>query len=202
MSASGRDRVGRRVAGAAPVAAFLWRRLDEPGHDACGLWRLPGGWRLSGAAAFREAGLACQLRYEVIADRAWRTRRASVSGTAGRRVVDVRIECTGRRGWRLGGAALPRLAGCVDVDLGFTPATNLLPIRRLALKVGERAEAPAAYLEFPRLRLIALPQIYRRLSPTRYAYESPSHDYSAALEVTPIGAIADYPGVFELVTSG
>ena len=101
--------------------------------------------------------------------------------------------------WR--GAATP-LAGCLDVDLGFTPATNLLPIRRLALAIGQRAEARAAYLAFPRLRLLVLPQIYRRLSATRYAYESPAHGYSATLHVTKIGAIADYPGVFELVTSG
>jgi uncharacterized protein len=158
------------------------------------------GWRLSGAAAFRETGLACHLRYEVIADPAWRTRRAIVSGQAGRRVVDLRI-ASGRGGWTLNGVPQPRLASCTDVDLGFTPATNLLPIRRLALKVGQRAEAPAAYLEFPRLRLLVLPQIYRRLSRTHYAYESPSHSYSATLEVTNLGAIADYPGVFELISS-
>ncbi len=180
---------------------FLWRRLDEPGHDACALWPVANGWRLSGAAAFRDTGLACHLRYEVIADPAWRTRRATVSGQAGRRVVDLRITCAARGGWTFNGVPQPRLAGCADVDLGFTPATNLLPIRRLALKVGQRAEAPAAYLEFPRLRLLVLPQIYRRLSETRYAYESPAHNYSATLEVTKLGAIKDYPDVFELITS-
>ena len=180
---------------------FLWRRLDEPGHDACALWPVANGWRLSGAAAFRDTGLACHLRYEVIADPAWRTRRAIVSGQAGRRVVDLRITSAARGGWTLNGVPQPRLAGCTDVDLGFTPATNLLPIRRLALKVGERAEAPAAYLEFPRLRLLVLPQIYRRLSRTHYAYRSPAHNYSATLEVTKLGAIKDYPHVFELITS-
>jgi uncharacterized protein len=181
---------------------FLWRRLDEPGHDACALWPVATGWRLSGAAAFREAGLACHLQYEVITDPAWRARRATVSGQAGRRPVDLRIASTTRRGWTLNGVPQPRLAACTDVDLGFTPATNLLPIRRLALKVGQRAETPAAYLEFPRLRLLVLPQIYRRLSETRYAYESPAHNYAATLEVTKLGAIKDYPAVFELLTSG
>jgi uncharacterized protein len=193
--------VSRRRRTPAPVAVLLWRRLDEPGHDACGLWPAANGWRLSGAAAFREAGLVCQLRYEVLADQAWRTRRATVSGTAGRHGVELRIASAARGGWALNGVAQPGLAGCVDVDLGFTPATNLLPIRRLALKIGQRAEAPAAYLEFPRLRLLVLPQVYRRVSATRYAYESPAHNYAATLQVTRIGAIADYPGVFKLVTS-
>ena len=75
---------------------------------------------------------------------AWRTRRATDSAQAGGRVVDLRVTSAARGGWTLNGVPQPRLAGCADVDLGFTPATNLLPIRRLALKVGERAEAPAA----------------------------------------------------------
>jgi len=188
--------------GAAPTAVFLWRRLDEPGHDACGLWRLDTGWRLSGAAAFREAGRPCHLRYDVLADRAWRTRRATVSGHVGRRAVDLRIASAGRGRWRLDGALQPAISGCVDVDLGFTPATNLLPLRRLALKIGERADAPAAYLEVPRLRLVVLPQTYHRLSRTRYAYASPTAGYADTLEVSPLGAVIHYPEVFELVTSG
>jgi hypothetical protein len=34
--------------------------------------------------------------------------------------------------WRLNDLEISGLDECVDLDLGFTPATNLLPIRRLA----------------------------------------------------------------------
>jgi uncharacterized protein len=30
------------------------------------------------------------------------------------------------------------VAGCIDIDLGFTTATNVIVIWRLALKVGQR----------------------------------------------------------------
>ena len=36
------------------------------------------------------------------------------------------------------------LDGCPDVDFGWTPATNTVPIRRLGLEVGETASITAA----------------------------------------------------------
>jgi len=39
----------------------------------------------------------------------------------------VRITPAGSAGWRLNGILKKSVAGCIDVDLGFTPATNLIP---------------------------------------------------------------------------
>ena len=33
--------------------------------------------------------------------------------------------------WKLNDVPVPELAHCVDLDLGFTPATNLMQLRRL-----------------------------------------------------------------------
>jgi hypothetical protein len=181
------------------VGAFFWRRLDQPGHDSCRLFALTNGWLLEGMAVFAEARSACHLSYSVVADKAFRTKRADVVGYIGNRAVDLRIRSAGAGRWRIAGSSAAPIAGCLDVDLGFTPATNLLPIRRLALRVGERADAPAAYVQFPRLRLTKLPQRYERIARDKYAYESPKHGYAATLRVLPIGAVADYPRIFELV---
>jgi uncharacterized protein len=186
----------------AVIATFLWRRLEQPGHDACRLLRSDDSWRLEGTAVFRTAAGACCLKYQVLADDHFRTRRAAVSGYLGRRAIDLRIGATGDAGsrhWRLNGEPVPGVGGCLDVDLGFTPATNLLPIRRLALRVGEAVDAPAAYLSFPGLRLRALGQHYRRVGRDAYAYESPAFAYAATLRVDRHGAVVDYPGLFELV---
>lgn len=189
-----------RVAVAEPRAVFFWRKLDHPGHDCCRLLAVPGGWRLSGAAVFLEARRACLLHYEVTADRAFRSKRARVIGCFGKRAIDIEIRSAGIGRWRVEGEIRSDLDDCLDIDLGFTPATNLLVIRRLALAVGEQAEAPAAYLELPRMRFIALPQHYRRTTRTEYAYESPTAGYAGTLRVTPLGAVVRYPGLFELVT--
>lgn len=182
----------------APPAVFFWRKLDSPGHDSCRFFTLADGYRLLGAAVFLEANRVCHLQYEVLADAGFRTQSAWVAGYVGKTAVDVRIHA-GAGGWEVDGRNDPRLAGCQDVDLGFTPATNLLPLRRLALRVGQQAEAPAAYLAFPAMRFLPLPQHYRRLSRTEYDYESPTHGYRATLRVSPLGAVVDYPGLFQMI---
>lgn len=183
-------------------ATFLWRRLDAPGHDCCRLQPQRAGYLLSGVAVFREGRRTCRLDYEVFADTAFRTRRASVRGFVGQAEIDLRIRTTATGGWEVNGAAVPAVAGCVDVDLGFTPATNLLAIRRLALRVGQEAQAPAAYLAVPQLRFTLLPQRYQRLSRTEYDYESPTFGYRERLRVNAFGAVVDYPGLFEMESGG
>jgi uncharacterized protein len=184
-----------------PVATFLWRKIDHPGHDCCQLCKRASGWWLSGTAVFWDA-VPCQLRYEVVTDRRWRTRHASVEGYIGKKIVALTLDSNGAGEWRLNGVRRKNVAGCLDADLGFTPATNLMALRRLALKVGQRAEAPAAYVQFPQMTLIPLPQTYQRLSRRDYAYASPSVGYTGTLQVSPIGAVTFYPGLFAAVTSG
>ena len=181
------------------ASTFLWRRLDQPGHDSCRLLARRGGWRLTGAAVFLDAGQPCHFHYEVDASTGWRARRARVRGYLGERAVDVRIHATAAGAWRLDGHAVHGLAGCVDLDLAFTPATNLLVLRRLALEVGQGAEAPAAYLRFPELDLVRLPQSYVRVSREEYAYRSPSTGYAGTLIVQDSGAVEEYPGLFEQI---
>jgi len=185
-----------------PSAVFLWHRLDMPGHDSCALIKLTRGWRLSGVAAFREGRRICQVHYEVTADEGFRTQSARVSGFVGRKAIALRIRA--RRGgrWEVDGVADEKLTGCLDVDLGFTPASNLLPLRRLALRVGQEAQAPAVYLDFPAMRVVVLPQRYRRLTRTDYDYESPTAGYRGVLRVSPHGAVVSYPGLFELAAGG
>jgi hypothetical protein len=185
-----------------PIAVFLWRKLDSPGLDSCRLFKLAHGWRLTGTAVFLDNDRPCHLQYDVTADGAWKTRSATVSGYIGRKVLDIHIASAGAVRWKLNGVLARSVTGCVDVDLGFTPATNVVVLRRLALKVGQRAAAPAAYLQFPEMRLVKLPQSYLRINQTEFEYEAPTVGYSGTLHVLPSGAVSRYPGLFELVMSG
>lgn len=185
-----------------PTAAFFWRKLDHPGHDSCRLFRLPKAWLISGAAVFADSGRPCHLCYEVIADAAWRTQRAKVSGFVGNKAIELRVRTTSTQRWIVDGQEQRNVAGCIDLDLGFTPATNLIVIRRLSLKVSQRAEVPAAYLAFPGMRFRKLTQTYHRIGRTQFAYEAPDFGYSGTLEVSDSGAVVHYPGLFEQVTQG
>lgn len=178
------------------IATAYWQRLDTTGRDTCRLRRRDDGWLLAGTALFDHDGEPCALTYTVACDHQWRTRSARVEGWIAARDVALEVvrEETGQ--WRLNGGLQSRPAGCIDVDLGFTPATNLLAIRRLDLAIGAAAPAPAAYLDFPKLTLDRLEQRYRRLDATRFDYRSPHHGYAAVLEVSPAGFVIDYPGLW------
>jgi hypothetical protein len=178
------------------TASFLWRRLDSAGHDACRLVEGADGWRLEGTAVFRDEGRAVHLAYEVTGDRQWRSQRGKVRGWIGVETVDITLART-EGAWTLDGAVVPGLEGCVDLDLGFTPATNVIPVRRLRLDEGQAGDAPAAWLDAMARTLQRLPQRYERRSQTSYWYESPTTGYFGLLDFTPEGFIRVYPGLWE-----
>jgi len=96
-------------------------------------------------------------------------------------------------GWWVNGEERPEVARCIDVDLNFSPSTNLLPIRRLDLAIGESAEVKAAWLRFPSFALEPLDQVYRRISADAYRYESAGGSFVRDLQVNAAGFVTDYP---------
>jgi hypothetical protein len=80
----------------------------------------------------------------------------------------------------------------MDVDLGLSPITNMLPIRRLKLAVGGAAKVRAAWLRFPELEFEVLEQRYVRTSDCTYAYESDGGQFRAELEVDRMGIVVRY----------
>lgn len=140
--------------------------------------------------------MPCHLRYVVAVDEEWRTRSVKVSGWAGATAVDVDIRVVTEQQWTLNGKSVAAVAGCIDVDLSFTPATNLLPIRRLGLPIGSSAPVAAAWLRFPELDLQRLDQVYTRAAEGRYEYSSAGGSFRATLEVSASGFVTDYPGLW------
>lgn len=179
------------------MASVLWRRLDNPGHDACRLQQRDSGWTLDGTAVFRENDLPARLTYQVACDLAWRTEQGRVRGWLGVQSVDFDIVRTPEGVWTLNGAVVPNLQNCVDLDFGFTPATNLLQLRRTALAEGQAADVPVAWLDVSAGTLEVLPQRYERRTAATYWYEAPRFDYAALLEVGSDGFIRRYPGLWE-----
>ena len=96
--------------------------------------------------------------------------------------------------WTLNGTAVPGREAYVDLDSGFTPATNLPQLRRLALAEGQAADPPVAWLDVAGGILSVLPQQYERRSEAAYWYEALSVNYQGLLEVGSTGFIRRYPG--------
>src|SRR5690606_9893863 len=143
----------------------------------------------------------------------WTTRFATVGGRLGRDAgfIQLRRDDEGRwwsRRSRNPGEARSAeepIAGMDevhDIDFAISPVTNTLPIRRLALAVGEARDTDALWVGFPDLVLERLPQRYTREADRTYTYESNGGEFRATLEVDEHGVVVRYGELWERVASG
>lgn len=184
----------------------IWRRLDQPGTEYCTCTVEFKGAIFEGYVVAALGGQPIRVEYSVECDAAWVTWDVWVRCYfADAPASTFKLERDDESRWRridlehlADEVELPQVAGCIDVDLGITPATNTLPIRRLNLGVGESAEVTAAWVRFPTLTIEPLRQRYTRLDTTRYRYESDT-GFSAELLVDELGLVIDYPPGWERV---
>jgi uncharacterized protein len=182
-------------------AMAAWRHLDaRVGFEVLFLRREHDLYHLDGYSTAVQEGEGWGIRYALTIDEDWVTRSAHVVGHSVLGVYEARLEGDGSGGWRVDGVPVPQLNGCLDVDLEASACTNALPVRRLGLRVGERAAAPAAYVRAPILRVDRLEQSYARLENdldgnARYDYASPAFDFRAVLVFDQFGLVRDYPGI-------
>jgi hypothetical protein len=78
----------------------------------------------------------------------------------GRRTVSLTADGEGH--WSRESQHLADMDNCLDVDLEWSPSTNTLPIRRLALAIGQSKDVSAAWVRFPSLEVERLDQTYER----------------------------------------
>jgi hypothetical protein len=109
---------------------IYWRRLDVPGAELARVSQAGREHRIEGTVLVVYAGQPYDLHYSVACDERWRTRRAAIRGTGGGETVRLDILADTAGGWQLNGVDWAPVAGCLNVDLGFTPSTNLLAVRR------------------------------------------------------------------------
>jgi len=114
----------------------------------------------------------------------------------GQENISIDLSVDSHLEWTLNGRVIPEVSGCKDLDLNFSPSTNLIPIRRLNLGIGQSAQVNAAWLRFPELTLESLDQVYMRSGPNAYHYESADGAFSAELTTNPFGLVTVYPNLW------
>ena len=168
-----------------------WRRSDEVATDEhCTLTVRDGGLSLVGTVLGAEGGRPVRVEYRVLADAAGLTTAAHVRDLRGFETRAIALERDAKGNWTVDGSKVRSLKGCTDVDLGCSPSTNTLPIRRLGLGVGASRTIQAAWVRFPELSVVKAAQTYTRLDEFTYRYASGS--FEAELTVDDDGLVTSY----------
>lgn len=173
------------------VATVRWRALDRDGRDTCRLSETKDGWILLGHAEFRDELGQAELNYVVRCDRNWTTQSVDLAGRHGQSKVSASIhqDCGN---WWFGNKVQQAVAGARDIDLSFTPATNLMPLRRLK---SDPMSVAAAWFQYPCAKLVPLDQTYERSATEGIvSYHAEQTSFATDLTVDRSGFVLLYPG--------
>jgi hypothetical protein len=168
-----------------------WRRSDGVETDEhCTLTLRDGGLALVGTVLGSEGSLPVRIEYRVLADGTGLTTAAHVRDLRGFEQRTIALTRDPKGAWTVDGGPARALRACTDVDLGCSPSTNTLPIRRLRLAMGASRTIQAARIEFPELAVVKAAQTYTRLGEFTYRYSS--GDVEAELTVDDEGLVTAY----------
>ena len=202
--------------------SLCWQRVDSTGIEHV-LFDDRSGLYARGTIVGTDP-LAYSGSYELLADQEWASARLTINvegagwlrslkleraagrwhATAGEQGdLDAALMHEGQARAQLPGVENPdRLVTALDVDLGYSPLTNTLPIRRLGLRAaatGTQQTVAVAWVLVPSLVVVPAQQTYTvvGLGTIRYS----SGDFSAELTVDGDGFVTHYPGLAKLVTA-
>jgi uncharacterized protein len=154
-----------------------WRRSDEIETDEhCTLTVRDSGLSLVGTVLGAEAGAPTRIEYRVLTDAAGLTTATHVRDLRGFETRTLALERDAKGNWTVDGRTVRALKGCTDIDLGCSPSTNTLPIRRLRLAPGRSSTIKAAWVRFPELVVVKAAQTYTRLDDSTWRYSSGSFE--------------------------
>lgn len=144
---------------------------------------------IEGTVVLPRRGIPARIDYSISISSDWRVRAATIELVAAESSRTLTFEHTDR-GWLIDGLEHPGLGACIDLDLGWTPATNTIPLRRSPLEEGRCVTTTAAWVRFPELDVVVSEQNYTRLAGDRVRYRSST--FEADLTVTQENIVADY----------
>jgi hypothetical protein len=178
---------------------LIWAALDHPGYEHVRVDEGHPEWAVFDSMLIREdEGNVRRGGYTLVVDKLWRTLelRLMVEETPGQ-MEALHLLASGDGTWTdADGNHIPELDGCIDVDIQWSPLTNMLPIRRLHLRTGGEQEIRVAYVSLPDLSVQAVAQRYTAINEHQIRYASFTSGFQGDLTIDDEGFVVDYPGRF------
>jgi hypothetical protein len=175
---------------------IVWQRtLDSKSIEYCTVTTRPGDVGISGRIIAAHESRPLEIAYEIRCGDDWAAQAIRIEQTIDASICHLKIARSGD-GWLIDGVPDPRLRGCQEVDIGLTPSTNALAIRRLGLTVGAAGEITAAWVKLPVLAVEPSHQRYERLGERDYRYTNLDSGFTAMVTVDALVLPVSYEGVW------
>jgi len=178
------------------IRRVIWRRiLDDHSFEECVVAAKPTGYGITGHVIAAQDSAPLVVDYDIDCDETWSGRSVTIQQRLGNTQRNLRLERTGD-GWLVDGIRDARLDGCAELDLGVTPSTNALAIRRLDLAIAQAAEIRCAWVKFPTLSVEPSLQRYERLSEHDYRYTNVASGFTARVAVDALALPVSYENIW------
>ena len=99
-----------------------------------------GGYHLRGTINLLLENQPTQIVYHIDCDLNWITRRVDILQRQSDRDTRLVLTVDSSLNWYRKGVSLPWAARLTDIDLSITPSTNMLPLRKYSLQIGQSCE--------------------------------------------------------------
>jgi hypothetical protein len=188
----------------------VWTGVEEWLSEAAAVELSDSGLRATGVQLGADPA-PYRIDYRLDAANGFVTRELDLTGTGEgwRRRLELRHDRSG--GWRAdledegdvpGGpwdGELPDLSDARDIDIGFSPLTNSMPVLRHGLHRDGSRDFVMAWIEVPQLRVVAKRQRYEHVRAGQdgaiVRFLDGESDFSAELELGRDRLLLHYPGL-------
>jgi hypothetical protein len=178
------------------VMTLLWTGREYYSLEHCMVTPTLTGFEISAAIVGYYEQKIYKVEYVIRTNQDWGTLYVDICFHLDNLVQRFQFFSDGEGNWISNGKAMDEFKGCREIDIPLTPFTNTLPIRRLQLVQGQKAEIQVIYCDLLENRIYPVRQQYTRLSNREYHYQNVPNDFEATVQVDQWGLVVDYPGLF------
>ncbi|RYY62047.1 MAG: hypothetical protein EOO05_04215 [Chitinophagaceae bacterium] len=176
--------------------SILWQGRQRDSREHCLVHTNESGIKVDSVIIGKQEDLIYRVEYSLLLDHNWRTISFSVSSIHNKVIQRMEYSSDGEGNWMDGDKPVPRLQGCLDIDLPLTPFTNSLPIKRLKQQVGQESDVRVIYIDLLAEKISPVTQKYKRLGEDEYHYQNVPNDFEVTMRTDHEGFVVDYPGLF------
>lgn len=180
------------------MKTVMWKNLHNNGLEFCQYF-IENELKIRGHVIYYDENSPMIINYSVDCDSEGQTSLVEINQKTNHSNQTIVLQRDINNCWFKDSIEIKAVNGLVDIDIGVTPSTNTLPIRRLKLGKNESKIFQSIWVRFPDMSILPLEQKYTRIEDKIYVYESLKSGYKAEIEVDEYGIVQSYESEWQTV---